>query len=135
MRPSKGPTVSVCFLTKHFCDTPTCSFHHNLFLVDLVIVAQRSKPSKCAPLSLPKKNGPIFSVFFLPSIFVMPQTVAFTKPFFWSNWSSWLRDPSPPSVLDYLPKEKDLLFDISSELSILVMPKPVASTRTSSWSN
>ena len=44
------------FGTKHICNAPTCSLHRNLFLVQLVTVAQRSKPSKCARLSAPKKG-------------------------------------------------------------------------------
>ena len=42
----------------------TCSFHQNLFLVEVITVAQRSKSSKCARLSAPEK-GPAVSVFFL----------------------------------------------------------------------
>ena len=57
----KGPLFWI-FLTKHFCNAPTCSFHHNLFLVDLVTVAQRSKPSKCSTIH-PKKKAHCLRIF------------------------------------------------------------------------
>ena len=46
---------------------------------------------------------PHASDLFEPSIFGMPQPVPFTTTCFWSNWSQWLRDPVPQSVLDYPP--------------------------------
>ena len=67
-------------------------------------MAQRSRSSKCARLSAPRPTKrPQVSDFFEPSIFGMPQPMPFTKTCFWSNWSPWLRDPGPQSVLDYPP--------------------------------
>ena len=86
IRPQKRAQCGRFFLTKHICDAPTCSFHQNLFLVELVIVPQISRPTKCARLSAPKK-GPTVANFFQPSIFVMPQPVVFTRTCFWLNWS------------------------------------------------
>ena len=103
--PKKTAHCPRFFSTKHICDAPTYGFHQNLFLVELVTAAQRSKPSKCARLSAPKK-GPTAANFFQPSIFVMPQPVAFTGTGFWSNWSWCLRYLGPPSVLDYAPPRK-----------------------------
>ena len=54
----------------------------------------------------PQKKGPMFHIFFEPSIFGMPQPVAFTTTCLWSNQPQWLRDPGHPSVLDYPPLEK-----------------------------
>ena len=87
----------------------TCSFHINVFLVELVTVAQGSKSSKCARLSAGQKGRSV-SDFFQLSIFVMPQPVAFTRTCYCSNWSEWLGDPSLPSVLDYLQEEKGPVF-------------------------
>ena len=95
----------------HFCDAPTCSFHRKLVWVELVTVARRSKSSNCARLSIPEK-GPIVSDFFQPSIFVMPQIVAFIRTCYCTNWSQWLGDPSLPSVLDYPHENKGQLFHI-----------------------
>ena len=69
------------FSTKHFCNAPTSSFHHNLILMDLAALAERCRPSKCARLSGPKK-GPTVSDSSQPGIFVIPQTVASAEIFF-----------------------------------------------------
>ena len=62
--PQKAPCFSF-FLTKHIWNAPTCTFHHNLFLVELVTMAQRSRSSKCARLSAPAPpKGPMFQIFF-----------------------------------------------------------------------
>ena len=130
--PEKGPAASVFFSSKHIYDAPPCSFHQNLFLIESVIVAHTSKSSKCARLST-REKGPIVSDFFQPSIFVMPQPLAFTKACFSSNWSLWLRIPSPPSVLDYPPKKRARCFTAFSTKQIL-MAQLVAFTRTCFWS-
>ena len=49
----------------HFCNALKCSFHKNLFLVQLVTVAQKSKPCKCARLSAPEKGPTVSEFFFL----------------------------------------------------------------------
>ena len=60
----------------------------------------------------------------------MPQPVPFSRTFFWSNWSQWLRDLGPPSVLDYPPSQKSPMFQMFFEPSILVIPRPTAFTKT-----
>ena len=65
-------------------------------------MAQRSGSSKVCSTIRPRKKAPCLS-FFEPNIFGMPQPVPFTTTCFWSNWSQWLRDPGPQSVLDYPP--------------------------------
>ena len=97
-------------------------------------MAQTSRSSKCAGLSALEKR-PHVSQFFEPSTFGMPQPVAFTKTCFWPNWSQWLRDPGPPSVLDYPPLEKLSTVPDFFELSIFGMPQLVAFTRTCFWSH
>ena len=98
-------------------------------------MAQRSRSSKCARLSAPRPTKrPHASDFFEPSIFGMPQPMPFTTTCFWSNWSQWLRDPGPPSVLDYPPQEKGPMFQFF-EPSIFGMPQPMPFTRTCFWSN
>ena len=106
--PKKGPLFHI-FFNKHFCTTLTCSFRRNLFLVNLVTIARRSTPSKCAPLSAPKK-GPTVSDFFQPSMAVMPLPVAFTGSCFGSN-SVIVAQRSRPSKcarLSALPKKGEL---------------------------
>ena len=118
--PQKAPCFKF-FLTKHIWNAPTCTFHHNLFLVELVTMAQRSRSSKCARLSSPPKR-PHVSDFFEPSIFGMPQPVPFTTTCFWSNWSQWLRDPGPQSVLDYPPQKKGCMFQVFLNPAYLECP-------------
>ena len=47
-------------------------------------------------------------------IFVLPRPVASTKTCFWSNWSQCLRDPCPPTVVDYPPPKKNPLSQVFS---------------------
>ena len=130
--PQKGPTASHFFSTNHGCNAPTCSFHQKLFLVDLVIVAQRSRPSR-APLSAPtQKKTHCFRVF-QPSNSVMPRPVAFTRSCFWSIWSQQLRDLGPSSVLHYPPPKKGPMFHIFFQPSKSVMPRRAAFTGTCFW--
>ena len=70
----------------------------------------------------PRKRSPIFQIFFEPSIYVMPQLVAFTGTFFWSNQSRWLRDLGPPSVLVYVPRKKGPVFQIFLNQEYLLGP-------------
>ena len=63
------------------------------------------KPSKCAQLSVPKKRAHCCNSFFEPSIFVMPYSIALQRTCFSSNWSGWLGDSSPLSLLDYVPQK------------------------------
>ena len=185
-RSPKRPHVSDFFLTKHIWNAPTCTFHHNLFLVELVTMPQRSRSSKCARLSAPPPpKGPMFQIFlnqaylecpnlylspdavfgrighngseiqvlkvcstirprkkapcfsfFEPNIFGMPQPMPFPRTCFSSNWSQWLRDPRPQSVLEYLPPPKKVpMFQNFFEPSILGRPQPVPFTGTCFWSN
>ena len=76
----QGSVIQVFFGTKHICDAPTCRFHDNLFLVELVKVAHRSYVSISARISAQKK-GPTISPCLRPSIFVMPQPLAFKNLF------------------------------------------------------
>ena len=63
-RSPKRPHVSDFFLTKHIWNAPTYAFHHNLFLVELVTMPQRSTSSKCARLSAPPpQKAPCFRIF------------------------------------------------------------------------
>ena len=61
----------------------------------------------------------------------MPQPMPFTKTCFWSNWSRWLRDLGPPSVLDYPPHKKDSKFQICANQAywecsdVYLSPEPV----------
>ena len=60
----------------------------------------------------------------------MPQPVPVTGNLFLQNWSQWLRDPGPPSVLDYPPLEKRPHFSDFFEPSAFGMRQPLAFTRT-----
>ena len=67
IRPQKRAHYFRFWSTKHFCNAAASSFHQHGTLVDLVIVAQRSRPSKCARLSStirpPKKRARCFGFF------------------------------------------------------------------------
>ena len=79
--------------------------------------------SKCAQLSPPPpRRGPMFQVFFEPSIFGMPQPMPLSRTCLWSNWSQWLRDPGPQSVLDYSPQKKGPMFLIFLNPAYLECP-------------
>ena len=53
----------------------------------------------------------------------MPQPVPFTTTCFWSNWSQWLRDLGPQSVLDYPPPPpKGPMFQIFLNQAYLECP-------------
>ena len=134
--PKKKSPCFKFFLTKHIQNAPTCAFHQNLFLSKLVTMAQRSRSIKSARLSAPQKR-PHVSDFFEPSIFGRPQLVPFTRTCFWSNWSQWLRDPGPQSVLDYPPPPPPKRPHVSDffEPSIFGMPQPIPFTTTCFWSN
>ena len=55
-------------------------------------------------------------------IFVTPQPAPFTATCFSSNWSQWLRNSGPPSVLDYLPQKNIPIFHISLNQACLECP-------------
>ena len=106
----KGPMFQ--FLLKQaYLECPNVWLSPKRFLVELVTSAQRSRSSKCAPLSAPEKR-PHVSDFFEPTIFVVPQPMPFSRTFFWPNWSQWLADPGPPSVFHYPPRTKGPMFQI-----------------------
>ena len=69
-----------------------------------------------------QKKSPHVSDFFEPNILGRPQPVPFTGTCFWSNWSQWLRDPSPQRVLDYAPQNKGPMFQIFFNQAYLECP-------------
>ena len=103
---------------RHFCNAPTSSFHQNLILVQLLIVAQRSRPSKCAQLSAPKK-GLTVSDFSQPSIPVMPRPLA--------------QGSRPSKCARLTAPQKGPVVSYFSQPSIFVMPRPVACTEMLRW--
>ena len=112
----------------------TRTFHQNLFLVKLVTVAQRFRSSKCARLCAPDKR-PHVSEFFEPSIFVMPQPVAFTRTYFLVELVIVAQRSRPSKGAQLSAPEKGATASNFFEPGIFVMPQPVAFTRTCFWWN
>ena len=108
--PPKGP-MSLIFLNQAYLECPNLCLSpkpvfgrigHNGSEIQVLKV--------CSTIAPRPTKRPHVSDFFEPSIFGMPQPMHFTTTCFWSNWSQWLRDPSPPSVLDYPPHKKAPMF-------------------------
>ena len=102
----------------HFCNAPTCTFHQNLFLLELVTMAQRSRSSKSARVSAPE-NKPHVSDFVLTK---HAPTCTFHHNLFWVELVIMAQRSIPQSVLDYPPQKKGPKFQIFLNQAYLECP-------------
>ena len=133
--PWKKPPCLFFFLMKHIRNAPTCSFHQNLFLVELVTVAQRSGSSKCARLSAPGKKAPMFHFFLIKHIRNAPTCSFHQNLFLVELVTVAQRSRSSKCAPLSAPQKKGPTVSDFFEPSIFGKRQPVAFTRTCFWSN